>query len=204
VSEVRETPPAESTAVFWRWVKEYVCRPHPEIGREGAVCPFLPNIVRDGGLHVEVDDSIDGKDAAEMEVRMREAIPVFEALSGEPWEKAMVVLFPSVPEADAAIVDRVQEALKPDCVARGLMVGQFHPHSTEPGARNAAFPANRAPIAAIALRYMSPHDIVFLDRNAEMFREYRARYGEKLSNRVDIDPFLVDRYEAAVARFGAS
>jgi Domain of unknown function (DUF6875) len=193
----------QAEAAFWQWVEEYVCRPHPEIGREGAVCPFLPNVVQADGLHVEIDDTLDGSDPAAMEARVRAAVPVFEAIPLAPWKKALALLFPKVVGADVTVVDRVQAAVKPDCVRRGLMVGQFHPLSTEPGARNPAFPANRAPFAAIALRHMSYHDIVFLDRDPEMFREYQDRYGDDFSGGRDLDPFLVDRYEAAAARFGA-
>lgn len=197
-------PARESAATFWQWVEEYVCQPHPEIGRDGAVCPFLPEVVRAQGLHLEIDESLDGTDAAAMEARVRAAVPVFEAIPLSPWKKALVVLFSKVLRADVAIVDGVQATLKPECVRRGLMVGQFHPFSTEPGARNPAFPANRAPFAAIALRHMSHHDIVFLDRDPEMFREYQTRYAEEFSSGHDLDPFLVDRYEASAARFGAA
>jgi hypothetical protein len=203
VGEKLDATSAEAEAVFERWIEEYACRPHPQIGREGPVCPFLPKVLEAGGLRVEVDESLDGSDPAAMEARMRAAVPAFEAMPLAPWEKALVVLFPKLVGSDVAVVDRVQAALKPECVRRGLMIGQFHPLSTEPGARNPAFPANRAPIAAIALRHMSYHDIVFLGHDPEMFREYRSRYAEKISGGGDIDPFLVDRYERAAARFGA-
>ena len=193
---------AEGAVAFWRWTEDYVCREHPEIGREGPVCPFLPTVVDNGGLRVEVDDSLDGTDVAALEARVREAIPVFEAMPQAPWKKALALVFAGVPGDRAAVVDEVQAALKPECVRRGLMLGQFHPRSTEAGARNPAFHANRAPFAAIAVRHMSYHDIVFLDRSAEMFREYQARYPEGPAGAGDADPFLVARYEAALARFG--
>ena len=188
---------------FWRWIEEYVCRPHPDLGREGPVCPFVPRIVEDGELRVEVDDSLDGTEPEEMEARMRAALSTFEAIDLPPWKKALVVVFAGVPEERADVVDRVQASLKPESVRKGLMVGQFHPHSTEAGARNADFLANRAPFAAIAVRHMSYHDIVFLDRSEEMFREYQSRYAEKLAGGEDLDPFLVERYEAALARFAS-
>lgn len=192
--------PAERT--FWRWVEEYVAQPHPEIGRDGSVCPFVPRLVEEGNLFVEIDDTLDASDAGAIEARMRRAVEDYLAMPDAYW-KSLVIVFPNVVGDDVEIVDRVQAALKPDCVPKGLMVGQFHPLSTEPGARNPEFPANRAPLPAIALRHMSHHDIVFLDRSEEMFREFDARFGEEYRTRDDLDPFLVDRYEAAAARFGA-
>ena len=194
---------SETEAAFWRWVDEYVTQPHPELGRDGPICPFVQRLAESGNIHVEVDDSLDGTDAAAMEARMRIALRDYEAMPDRQW-KALVVVFASVVGADVAVVDDVQQALKLECVRKGLMVGQFHPLSNEPGARNPEFLANRAPFAAIALRPMSHHDIVFLDRNPEMFREFDARFGAELSGGDrDRDPFLVERYAAAAARFGA-
>ena len=188
---------------FWRWVDEYVSQPHPEIGRDGSVCPFVPRLVEEGNLFVEIDDTLDGSDAGAMEARMRRAVGDYLAMPDAYW-KSLVIVFPNVVGDDVEVVDRVQGALKPDCVPKGLMVGQFHPLSTEPAARNPQFPANRAPVAAIALRHMSYHDIVFLDRSEEMFREFDARFGDEYRGGRDLDPFLVERYEVAAARFGTN
>nr|WP_258534356.1 hypothetical protein [Streptomyces sp. PT12] len=40
----------------------------------------------------------------------------------------------------------MQAELKPELVALGVMVGQFHEHCAEPAARNPAFPVSRSPI----------------------------------------------------------
>ena len=24
------------------WIRDYLCKPHPELGRDGPVCPFVP------------------------------------------------------------------------------------------------------------------------------------------------------------------
>ena len=198
-----DAPTSGTEAAFWRWVDEYVTQPHPELGRDGPICPFVQRLAESGNIHVQVDDTLDGTDADAMEARLRIALREYEAMPDKQW-KALVVVFPSVVGAEVAVVDDVQQALKLECVRKGLMVGQFHPLSNEPGARNPEFPANRAPFAAIALRHMSHHDIVFLDRNPEMFREFDARFGGELSDAArERDPFLVERYAAAAARFGA-
>ncbi len=188
---------------FWRWVDEYVTQPHPQLGRDGPICPFVGRLVESGNLHVEIDETVHGDDAAAMEIRMRTAVAAYRALPNAH-RKALVVVFANVTGDDVAVVDGVQDALKGELVPQGLMIGQFHPLSTEPGARNPHFLANRAPFAAIALRPMSDHDIVFLDRTAEMFREYDSRFGHEFSGGRELDRFLVERYNAARARFGSS
>ena len=44
--------------VFWDWIHSYVVRPHPEIGRPGAVCPFVPALVKKQGIYLENHDSV--------------------------------------------------------------------------------------------------------------------------------------------------
>jgi Domain of unknown function (DUF6875) len=205
-TRLRQAPNEEAAEIersFWRWVGEYVTQPHAELGREGAVCPFVGRLVDSGNLHVEIDLTVSGADADAIEARMRTALEAYEAMPNAD-RKAVVVVFANVVGPDVAVVDRVQAALKDELVPKGLMVGQFHPLSTEGGARNPDFLANRAPFAAIALRPMSHHDIVFLDRSPEMFREYESRFGHEYASGRDIDPFLVERYNAAAARFGAT
>ena len=192
-------PYASASAAFWSWVDEYVCRPHAEIGRRGVVCPFVPGMRRAGGLRVEVDLAIDGTDAAALEARVRAAIPVFEAIPLDARKKSLVLLFPNLGEQHGATLDQVQAALKPDAVRLGLMLGQFHPASMEPAARNPGFLANRCPVPALAIRHMATHDILFLDHDREMFAAYDARFGERFARGRVPDRYLVGRYEAACA-----
>src|SRR6185437_7878279 len=43
ISQVEENFATDSAlAVVARWVREYLMRPHPQLGRRGAVCPFVP------------------------------------------------------------------------------------------------------------------------------------------------------------------
>ena len=190
---------------FWAWIDDYVTKPHPEIGRAGVVCPFVPGIVRAGGLRVEVALDIDGTDARAMRDRVRAAIPEFLAMEQPEHRKSFVLLFPNVGPEHYATVDRVQAALKPEAVRQGLMVGQFHPGSDEPAARNPAFPANRSPVPALAIRHMASHDILFLGRvNTEAFDQYQVRFGDKHARGRVPDRYLRARYQSALDRFGST
>ena len=111
---------------FWRWVDEYVTQPHPQLGRDGPICPFVGRLVESGNLHVEIDETVHGDDAAAMEIRMRTAVAAYRALPNAH-RKALVVVFANVTGDDVAVVDGVQDALKGELVPQGLMIGQFHP-----------------------------------------------------------------------------
>ncbi len=188
--------PAQAVATFWEWIDSYVTKPHPEIGRRGAVCPFVPGMLRTGGIAVEVCDA-DGTDEGEVEDVIRAAIPELQAMPYKPLSKSLVVLFPAIPADRGAVIDRVQARVKTHVVGEGLMAGNFHPYSTEPAARNPDFPANRSPMPLLVLRYMAVHDVVFLARQREWFAQYRARFGAEYAAGRVRDAYLRERYEAA-------
>merc|ERR1711916_39272 len=77
--------------------------------------------------------------------------------------KAVIFVFPDVPLARAhRVVDRAQAILKPEFVARGLMVGEFHLNNNQGGLRNPEFYPLRTPFPSLAIRHMVPSDVVFL------------------------------------------
>ncbi len=41
------------------WVREYLCRPHPELGRSGAMCPFVPEALQKGPLFGTMQAHVD-------------------------------------------------------------------------------------------------------------------------------------------------
>ena len=72
-------------------------------------------------------------------------------------------MFPGISDADApAFIDAVQARLKPQFVADGLMLGQFHALNNEPGLHNQEFRPLRSPIPLLAIRFMVDSDLPFL------------------------------------------
>eukprot|EP00505_MAST-04D_sp_SCG-Rhode-Island_P006597 Stramenopile-MAST_4_protein_6597 len=60
------------------------------------------------------------------------------------------------------VIDNVQLKLKPEFVANGLMIGEFHKHNNACGLRNPDFYPLRTPSPALAIRRIVPTDLVFL------------------------------------------
>jgi hypothetical protein len=87
-------------------------------------------------------------------------------------------------------------------VSRGLMLGEFHPKSDVGSVHNPDFPVMRSPSPMFAVRALSVHDLLFLDRD-EFAAADRIRYLEHylhylsdlLSSKARAD---VDRRIAAV------
>lgn len=60
------------------------------------------------------------------------------------------------------LIDGVQLALKPQFVAKGLMIGEFHLANNATGLHNNNFYPLRTPYPSLAIRNMVPADLVFL------------------------------------------
>ena len=78
--------------------------------------------------------------------------------------KAIILIFPELPLEDAPeMIDDLQKRLKPKFVSEGLMLGEFHLNNNAPGLHNEEFYPLRTPFPSLAIRYMVPSDIVFLN-----------------------------------------
>jgi hypothetical protein len=176
------------------WIRGFLAHPHPQLGRKGSVCPFVPVAL--------------GFDTIWM-AEVAETMPTFEHISAiiteyrnvfletEPKSgpdainKAFLLVFPSLAAngADgAAIVDKVQASLKRYFVEMGLMLGEFHAGNQTPGLRNPDFRPLRSPIPMLAIRHMVESDLPFLIREsyppkerASFLRSYLYRLGGVLS-----------------------
>ncbi|MFE7114207.1 DUF6875 domain-containing protein [Streptomyces sp. NPDC057654] len=150
------------------WCEEFLCRPHPDLGRGGSVCPYMPRalamnriaftVVRTRG---RAQDDIDETIAAYREVFL-ETEPTTGAAA---LDKATLVILPDVADEDAAVVvDETHRRLKGDFVASGLMIGKFHPRSAQGGLHNPGFRPLRSPVPLLAIRHMVDSDLPFLNR----------------------------------------
>jgi hypothetical protein len=191
------------------WLSEYVSRPNPELGRKGPVCPFIPPAMRADAVDYVYRYDVEGSSEedlfsellGEFEEFDRTAEPV--VLNRTSLASRLVVL----PKADAATwlaIDNIYESLKDAAVARGLMVAQFHPNCDVRAVRNEAFRVSKSPLAAIAIRRMAPHDILFLHTSAERFHEYEDRFDHHYAHGRIHDPLLIKMYAASRDQFATT
>merc|ERR1719409_2402306 len=94
-------------------------------------------------------------------------LPTFEQLEPKTGRqrqyKTCIFIFPDIQLADACdIIDGAQMDAKPNFVARGLMVGEFHAANNSSGLRNPNFFPLRTPFPSLAIRHMVPGDFVFM------------------------------------------
>lgn len=176
------------------WLEAFIARPHAELRRPGAVCPFVAPAMQRGLLHFAIGRRR-GDTAADAFAALAPLRDIFAAMppteGPERALKSLVVFFPDLPADRAAdFIDGGHRLLKPWFIEAGLMIGEFHPESAVPGSTNPEFHPMRAPVPAFALRHMSFHDLRFLaapgDPPAARARElhhYLAHIGPSLPAR---------------------
>jgi hypothetical protein len=158
-----------------RWIGEFLCAPHADLGREGDVCPFARvALARQSiGFFRNVLE-----EAAGFEADIRTHMQQLEQDGREDIYRCRIVVPTRIAEADRA-VQEVQRRLKPQFVARHLMVGQFYRDCDEPGLWNRAFRPLRTPVPLIAIRNMVPTDVAFLYHDASYLKTYLDKFGKR-------------------------
>lgn len=179
VSEVARDYPADSPlARVLLWMREFLSHPHPDLGRKGAVCPFVPvSLGLDTIWLAEVTDPNPRlEDIAALITHLRRQFLVTEPVDGpDAINKAFVVAFPYLGPGSTDLVDRVQNALRTEFIDCGLMLGEFHETNQSAGLRNAQFRPLRSPIPMLGMRHMVDSDLPFLQR-ANLPAQERASF----------------------------
>jgi len=167
------------------WAREYLCNPHPLLGRDGPVCPYVQASMDKGMFLLTVcpGSDFDPESVTERVMKYRDWFLEMEPRSGpESFFKTILLLFPDIPLAEAPrLIDATQESLKAEYVRKGLMIGEFH--STPPakaGLWNPDFRPLDCPVPLLAIRHMVPTDFPFLKGDREQFAGYLSIYGDAI------------------------
>ncbi len=159
------------------WVRSYLMRPHPDLGRPGPVCPFTNGADRLNLIRIACSASSDdiGVGAA-----MREALAAFAALQCQKTQRhfrTVIVAFPHCAGAEGiAVLSRTQNRLRPLSIFGGKMIGLFEPQSQAAGLINPDFRPLRSPVPALAIRMLVANDAPFVLRNPLLAPLYLAKF----------------------------
>lgn len=167
------------------WATEYLSRPHPELGRPGAVCPFTPPALRRNLFFLTV---IRGA-----ELRLEDVGDVVRAYRDwfmelppmDPRQaqyKTINIIFPDLPEAAwKTLIEATQDRLKAEYVPLGIMIGEFHPGPPDKAALwNPDFRPLRCPLPMLVIRHMVPTDFVFLRDRPDFMSAYLRLQGGRV------------------------
>lgn len=176
------------------YVREFLAKPNPLLGRKGPTCPFVPKSIKLDTIYLGVVSQQHVPTEADMEnvvLAMKERFKLLEPMEGStaPF-KAIILIFPDISLADAPdMIDGLQKKLKPLFVEDGLMLGEFHKFNNASGLRNSSFFPLRTPVPCMAIRHMVPSDIAFLNQSEfpidvrkAMIERFLETFGDKKNN----------------------
>lgn len=186
-----------------RWAREYLCRPHPDLGRKGPVCPFAQASLDRGMFYLAVHrgESVAPGALDQLMLTYRDWFRELPPTSGPAAQfKTILLTLPDVPPDQAnTIVDQTQERLKPRYVTEGLMVGEFHSGPPDKaGLWNTDFRPLYSPVPLLAIRHMVSSDFPFLADDRDSVATYLRLFG------ANTPPALRTRVGAAAREFGLS
>ncbi|MEH2467138.1 DUF6875 domain-containing protein [Nostoc sp.] len=192
IEQLQQHEDLASLIEVMQWVKSFLVKPHPDLGRPGVICPYLPYALKSNNIWLAV---IRTKNLCleQIEAIVRPYRNVFlEREPGDkelPINKAFVLIFPEVHIEEASkVIDGVQKKLKPLFVESGLMLGEFHKYTENPGLHNPNFRPLRSPIPLLVIRPMTEVDLTFLmspdnpHLRIQYLEAYLKHFGHKLTD----------------------
>ena len=168
----------EHVSVVEEWVAQSLTRPHPDLGREGVVCPYTVKATRDDRLHVLPFDAREGDDAfVALARKLRDGLEkIAPDLGADRIYLARLMVPYGLGQAELqAMVERVHTRIKPEFVARGFMAGDFWPGHDGTGVHNADFRPLSSPTPILGIRHIVPPDLIFFVAPENSLAE-RIRY----------------------------
>ncbi len=193
------------------WANSYLVAPNEYVHRPGknqVVCPYVEKSLSTNRFYMAFHPEVNGQSEPAIETILLGYIEEFLRTPPFPLEllqtKALLVVFPELPERDTGVLDLVFDRIKPAFVGRGLMVGQFHTNCRQAGVHNGAFLASKSPHPLIAIRHMALHDILFLENDGNAFKEYDIRFNFYFREPDKIEDFnkhLIEVYRRAKTRW---
>ncbi|WP_405692022.1 DUF6875 domain-containing protein [Streptomyces sp. NBC_00057] len=184
VSEIR-------IAMARKWMDEFLVHPHPELGREGDVCPFMSRSLSEGHAKLLPFDAREGLTALLALIgELRSELERRGESAGNRRAYLTSVIVPhGLPDDEiVALIARAHGELKGDFVERGLMLGEFWPRHDVAGLHNEAFRPLDSPLPLLAMRHMMLTDLAFLsgdhvDPEAQLtyLKHFRRLFGDTLT-----------------------
>jgi hypothetical protein len=189
-----------------RWARDYIASPHPDLGRKGAICPFVQKSIQLDRLLVVVHDEVDGSSLSALREIILTESERFAArhppLDPVASTAGLILAFPRLTPERCPLLDTLQNELKTHMMQRDMMLAAFHAGSTKPAQHNAAFALYRSPVPTMVLRALDVRDIVFLRNNRDGFLRFRARFGDQFVRGLVSDEHgHVTMYEQALERW---
>ena len=166
-----------------QWITSFVAQPHPDLGRDGPVCPFVPRALELGTLWL-APERVRDRSMGEVVELVEDYQRLF--LNAQPTDgddakyKSFVVVFTDLPETDASqFFGEVLECVAiPSYVKDGFMMGGFHEGNEGTTIYNTGFRPFTSPVPFLLMRQAVVSDWKFFLDNPVRLDLWARRYGE--------------------------
>src|SRR4051812_44147431 len=165
------------------WIKAFVAKPHPDLGRPGPVCPFVPGaLVRNTvWLAIEPTAGRNMADVVELIKGYQRLLEAAQPTDGDDATyKSYVIVFADLPRDRASeFFGKVLEELAvASYVNDGLVMGGFHEENEGAAIYNGSFRPFTSPVPFLLVRQSVVSDWKFFLEDEEWLDRWAHRYGE--------------------------
>ena len=165
------------------WITTFVARPHKDLGRAGAVCPFVPGSLERKALWLAPERIADRSAPAVVELMngyIRRLLDSQPTDGDDAKYKTILVVFPDLPadRAQGLFGDVLQELAVPSYAGDGVLFGPFYEGNEGTAIYNASFRPFTSPVPFLFVRLGVVSDWKFFLDNDELRNLWARRFGE--------------------------
>ena len=165
------------------WIKGFVARPHKDLGREGPVCPFVPEGLERKTLWLAPEHIADRSvpDVVQLIKGYKTQFQHAQPIEGDGTNyKVIVVVFTDLPadRAQGLLDDVVQQLAVPSYVEDGILFGPFYQGNKGTALYNSNFRPFQSPVPFLFVRQGVISDWKFFLDNDDWLNRWAHRYGE--------------------------
>jgi hypothetical protein len=179
-----ELPNAELAALrtVADWIRVFVAKPHPDLGRTGPVCPFVPGALNRRTLWLAPEQVAERepKDVVQLMEGYKTLLRDLDPQDGDDaGAKVIVVVFTdlSADRAQAVFDVVLQELAVPSYADTGNLFGAFYDGNDGTALYNSSFRPFQSPVPLLFVRNGVVSDWKFLLENEEMLDLWARRFG---------------------------
>jgi len=165
------------------WIKSFVARPSKDLGRDGPVCPFVPEALERKILWLASEHIADRSvpDVVQLIKRYKTQFLHVQPTDGDGANyKVIVVVFTDLPadRVQGLLDDVVQHLAVSSYEEDGILFGPFYEGNKGTAIYNSSFRPFQSPVPFLFLRLGVISDWKFFLDNDDWLNRWAHRYGE--------------------------
>lgn len=164
------------------WIRDFVARPHKDLGRDGTVCPFVPGSLERRTLFFATEQIAD-LDVPEVVELMDDYKRLFLATPPTDGDdtiyKTIIVVFTDLPVERAAGLfnDVLGQLAGPSYEEDGIIFGPFYEGNTGTALYNPSFLPFQSPVPFLFVRHTVLSDWKFFLDDPDWLDRWARRFG---------------------------